>query len=202
MTAAMTVEFVSSSRLFDDFHALIDRPARESLREFVDRCERSGQGHTVSELMFLYAWAIASAVSVLMADRGGETEEFVKYINDEMQYSFLEFLAGDGEEPGISAEDAVAGRLDDEIRFYYEVIAIALESASRRLPRLEDGRLWQTVSDAVDQSYARFKKAVARHTRPTDTARDKGALVNTVCVAQCTRILGRAQEYRDARMAS
>jgi len=156
----MSAEFVSASPLFADLHPRLETPARDALAQFVQRCDEAGHPWSVAELMFLYAVGIAGVTAVATRQGRGTTTDLLAYINDEMQASFLMFVDAEADDeedvdPRPTAEAIADGALDGEVRFYYEVVMLALEAVGRELDvrAASDGDAWAALGRAVDRGY-------------------------------------------------
>lgn len=196
----MTAEFVSASPLFGALHDGLEDPARDALSQFVQRCDESDYAWSVAELMFLYAMGIATVTAVVVDQRRGTTTELLAYINDEMQASFLMFLDAEADEeeiaPRPTAEAVAAGYLDAEVRFYYEVVAIALESLQAESAAIARGDAWAALSRAVDAAYGRWAGLVSRHADFGEAPVDKLQLLTSCTVVMALRVLSRMAPAR------
>lgn len=191
----MTAEFVSASPLFGSLHERLEDPARDALSQFVQRCDEADYAWSVAELMFLYAMGIATVTAAVVDQRRGTTTELLAYINDEMQASFLMFLDAEADEEDAAArptaEAVAAGYLDAEVRFYYEVVAIALETLQAETSAIARGDAWAALSRAVDAAYERWEALVSRHADFGELPADKLQLLTSCTVVMALRVLSR-----------
>lgn len=194
----MSAEFVSASALFADLHPRLETPARDALAQFVARCDEGGHPWSVAELMFLYALGIAGTTAVATRQGRGTTTDLLAYINDEMQASFLMFVdaeADGDDEPGPrpTAEAIAAGDLDAEVRFYYEVVAVALDAVHRELDGVapDRGDTWTALGRAVDRGYDGWAALVARHADFDAPPDDKVQLLTSCALVMVLQVMAR-----------
>lgn len=193
----MTAAFVTASSLFGSLHRVIEDPAREALAQFVQRCNDEGYAWSVAELMFLYALGVATVTASVVEQRTASSQQILHYINDELQASFLMFLDAENEgEAGDTIDrptaDAVAaGDLDAEARFYYEVLAIALEGVHGEADAFARGDAWSALTRAVDRAYSGWCALVARHAGDGTGEPEKAQLLTSCSVVFALRVLGR-----------